>query len=162
MSDVLYHFNQLFTGCDMWCLWTLPDGVHKPNFGCDRHENHSFVSKMDQNGPKFHKNQHRQVCMAVCDLWWNTWSAQFKVICPWLNTWSKWYSIWTQDPLASKGTSAPAFCLYRWPDSSFADAVLQKIWRLIVRFLIRSYRHHQRILELACQARTYTLNNFKL
>ena len=69
------------------------DGVHEPNFGHDRHQNCSFVSKIGQNGPKFRKNQHRQVFMAAHDPWQNTWSVQFKVICdPWLNTWSKWYS----------------------------------------------------------------------
>ena len=36
------------------------DGVHEPNFGHDRHQNCSFVSKIGQNGPKFHKNRPRQ------------------------------------------------------------------------------------------------------
>ena len=26
---ILYHFDWLFTGCDTWCSWTLPDRVHK-------------------------------------------------------------------------------------------------------------------------------------
>ena len=83
-----------FTECDTWRSWTLPDGVHEPNFGRDRHQNCSFVSKIGQNGPKLCKNRHRQVFMAARDPWWNTWSVQFKVICdPWLNTWSKWYSM---------------------------------------------------------------------
>jgi hypothetical protein len=26
---ILYHFNWVFTGCDTWCLWTLPGRVHR-------------------------------------------------------------------------------------------------------------------------------------
>jgi hypothetical protein len=78
--SILYHFDQLFTGCDAW---------HR------EHYQTVFTSQiLGQNGPKLHKNRHRQVFMAACDPWWNTWSVQFKVICdPWLNTWSKWYSM---------------------------------------------------------------------
>ena len=52
----------------------------------------SKLSQIEPNHPELCNNQPNEV---FTDPWWNTSSAQFRVICDlWLNTSSKWYSIY--------------------------------------------------------------------
>ena len=77
--QVLYHFDRVFTGCDAWCSWTLPDRVHKRILAVTGTKSVRFA-------PKYHLNRQvscqitlNQVFTAACDPWWNTSSARFMV-----------------------------------------------------------------------------------
>jgi hypothetical protein len=90
---VLYHFDRVFTGCDVWPSWTLPATVHKQKFGVTEARYTHFLGENCLQGKILSESDLNMMFTGLRDPPRNTPSVQFKVICdPWLNTRSKWYS----------------------------------------------------------------------
>ena len=69
---VLYHFDQVFTGCDAGCPWTLPDTV----FECDRYPNCSFQGQIWVKSPSWLRGCAKLTWSSVHD-------SQWPVTCDW-------------------------------------------------------------------------------
>jgi hypothetical protein len=91
---VLYHFDRVFTGCDVWPSWTLPATVHKRKFGVTEAQYTHFLGENSWQVKILSESDLNMMFTDLRDPSRNTSSVQFKVICdPWLNTRSKWYSM---------------------------------------------------------------------
>jgi len=55
VTRLLYHFDQVFTECDVWCLWTLGDQVHRWNLTVTGTKIVHFWAKLGQIGPNYAK-----------------------------------------------------------------------------------------------------------
>jgi len=56
VTGLQYHFNQVFTGCDVWKSWTLGDQVHRWNLTVTGTKIIHFWAKLGQISPNYAKS----------------------------------------------------------------------------------------------------------